>query len=169
MTIKAQAEKAFGRRHVPKNLVERRSPVTPEQRDAMWFAGKKWQEITREDWEIHADAFFAFLPEAFVYYLPSIVVLSAEMPTQPMLVAGSLLRVLDRDPEVYHWDAFIQPRLVGLEHPEYEVLKAWVLAFSNTGVYGSEDTIVRAYETVELLQKETQRVRALVNRDNKSS
>lgn len=165
MTIRAQVEEAFKHRTVPKKVVELRSPITPEQSDANWFAGKEWQELTRHDWETHADGFFAFLPEAFVYYLPSILVVSAENPKQPMLVAESLFRILDRSPEPYHWDAFIQPRLVGLEHREYEVLKNWIMVFSNTGTYGSEDTVVRAYETIDLLQKETFRVRQLFNSD----
>src|SRR5215471_6685139 len=106
MTLRARAEEAFGHRRIPKKVVDiDRKPVTPEQEDAIWFLDKSWQTLTRADWEAHADAFFTFSPEAFIYYLPSILALSTENRKQPMLAAISLLRVLDRGPEVHHWDA----------------------------------------------------------------
>ena len=78
-----------------------------------------------------------------------------------LLVADSLLGLLDRSPEVYNWDAFITTRLLGLEPIEHSVIKEWVLSLSGSTNMLDEDCLARAYETVELLSRETARLRAL--------
>lgn len=162
MTLLQQIERAFGDRQKPRNLVEERVPVTAEQRDALWFSGRDWRAITWSDWESHSEAIYAFTPEAFAYYLPSILTLSLGHPDQWFPPADGLLRVLDRSPVVEYWDAFITTRLVGLRASEYEALKEWLVSLSGHKDAEAEEMLSRALETVDLLQKETQRVRALV-------
>lgn len=165
MTLLRQIEQAFGDRPKPSKLVEERVPVTPEQMDALWFGGRDWRDITWRDWESHRDAVYAFTAEAFAYYLPSILALSCSRPDQWFAPADGLLQVLDRSPVVGYWDAFITTRLVGLRTAEYEVLKEWLLSLSGRKGPDAEDTLGRALDTVDLLQKETERLRALIGVD----
>lgn len=162
VTLLRQIEQAFGDRPKPSKLVEERVPVTPEQRDALWFGGRDWRDVTWSDWESHRDAVYAFMPEAFAYYLPSILALSYGHPDQWFAPADGLLQVLNRSPVVEYWDAFITTRLVGLRAAEYEVLKEWLLSLSGHKDSDTEDALSRAFDTVNLLQKETERVRAFI-------
>lgn len=162
MTLRSQIEAAFAGRQRPSKLVESRSPVTPEQRDALWFANRHWREVGWQDWQSHADAFYAFVPEAFVFYLPSLLLGAMAAPQGQLTAADALVGILDRSPEPYHWDTFMAARLVGLEPAEYEAMKAWVLSRSGvTGVH-DEDSLTRAYETLDLLAQETVRLRNLL-------
>lgn len=157
MSMSTKIEHAFGCRSAPAQTVALGKPVTPEQKDALWFEGRDWREITRRDWEQHPDAFYAFSPEAFLYYLPSILLAVTEKPEEYFEPANALLGILDRTSNIDHWDAFIKNRLFGLSIEEYESLKAWVLSFSGGNPYLDEDAIERCYETVELLERETER------------
>ena len=159
MTLRDQIELAFTHRQEPSKPVEARMPVTPEQSDALWFSGRHWRDVGWQDWQGHPDAFYAFVPEAFVFYLPSVLIAALMAPEGQLQAADALLGILDRAPDVYHWDAFITQRMLGLEPAEYEATKAWVL--SRSGMPGSqdEDSLIRAYETVDLLARETARLR----------
>lgn len=162
MSLHQRIEQAFGERSKPNRLIELRDPVTPEQEDALWFSGRDWSGITWGDWEDHRDALYAFTPEAFAYYLPSILRLSSQFPDRWFWPTDTLLRILDRSPVVEYWDAFIVTRLVGLQTAEYEALKEWLLWLAEHQASGSEDALGRAFDTVDLLQKETNRVREMV-------
>lgn len=121
-------------------------------------------EIYWEDWDSHPDAFYAFVPEAFIYYLPSILASTVKQPESWLQSADALLGILDRSAEVDHWDAFITTRLLGLKAPEYEVIKAWLLSISSRTDLVDEDSLMRAYETVDLLQRETAKLRGRLAR-----
>jgi hypothetical protein len=157
-----QIDLAFKKRLRPIRLIDAHEPATPEQIDALWFSGRDWHDVTWNDWESHPDAFYAFIPEAFIYYLPSILSVTAKNPGKWLGAADALLGILNRSPEAYHWDGFIEKRLVGLESEEYEAMKAWVISLSGTNIFGDEDALARSYETVDLLKLETERVRQLV-------
>jgi hypothetical protein len=158
LSLREKIEKAFVERQKPTRLVESRAPVTSEQQDALWFDNRDWREITWQDWEIHRDAFYAFTPEAFAYYLPSVLVLSSQFPDQWFWPVDALLQVLDRSPVVEYWDDFLTTRLLGLRTPEYEVLTEWLLSLSELGTAASEDSLGRAFDTIDLLQRETGRI-----------
>lgn len=167
MTLSDEIECAFGMRLKPSRLVDVRNPVTPEQNDALWFSGRDWREIAWQDWDAHSDAFYAFTPTAFVYYLPSILSVTTRNPEKWLGAADALLGILNRSPDVYRWDNFVEKRLIGLGAAEYEAIKAWILSLSGTTVFGDEDALARAYETVDLLQRETDRVRRSIGGDNR--
>lgn len=160
MMLHADIEQAFAHRQRPSKVIELRSPVTPEQQDALWFLGRDWREIGWRDWERHSDAFYALVPEAFIYYLPSILIGAMAAPGSQLLAADALLGVLARSPEIYHWDAFITKRLLCLQPDEYKVIKAWVLSLSGLPHMLDEDSLAQAYETVDLLERETAKLRA---------
>jgi hypothetical protein len=163
MNLQQRIKQAFADRAKPTRLIDAQEPVTPDQKDSLWFSGREWQDVTWDDWESHRDALYAFTPEAFAYYLPSILCLSSQSPEKWFWPADSLLQVLDRSPVVEYWDSFILTRLVGLKTPEYEVLKEWLLVLSEQQGINSEDTLGRAFDTVNLLQNETSRVRMMIH------
>jgi hypothetical protein len=70
-----------------------------DEEDALWFSGRDWHEITWQNWQEHSDAIFFFDPEPFVYYLPSILLLSAQNPNESLNAGDSLIGELDRTPD----------------------------------------------------------------------
>ena len=162
MTFHHKIKQAFAERSIPTMLVEIKTPVTPEQNDALWFKGQNWEEITWEDWDIHRDAFYAFTPEAFAYYLPSIICISIEFPQKWFLPVDSLLHILDRSPVVEYWDNFIVTRLIGLKQKEYEMLKEWILLLSENPPAGLDVDFGRVFDTVDLLESETNKIRKIL-------
>lgn len=146
-------ENAFSSRAMPSEVVKFSKDITSETNDANWFKNKDWHDITWDDWEAHRYAFFSFTPQAFLYYLPSILRLSSERPDSLFLPAEALLQVLDRSPVVEYWDEFILNRLYGLDFKEYEAIAKWIEVLSDSCVVASEDTLGRAFDTIALLQK----------------
>ncbi len=53
------------------------------------FAGRHWREIGWPDWESHPDAFYAFVPEAFIFYLPSLLLGALDAPQGQLLAADA--------------------------------------------------------------------------------
>jgi hypothetical protein len=159
MTLLDRIERAFGHRVKPLTVVEPNRMILCDEEDALWFEGRDWRDISREDWESLFGAFAAFQADAFRYYLPSILSISARNPDDCMIVAEFLLQILDRSPTVDWWDSFLTTRLLGLEDQEYETIKDWILFWSRPGHSMREDILARAYETVELLRLETDKRR----------
>lgn len=169
MSVCRKIEAAFAGRPKPKRLIEPKYPITPEQRDALWFDGRGWQEISWDDWESHHDAFYAFTPDAFLFYLPSLLCLSSKNPERWFWPVDALLQILDRSPVVEHWDAFVLARFVGLRPAEYEALKAWLLLLADHEANVSGEALGRAFDTVALMQAETDRVRTMISPTGKTS
>jgi hypothetical protein len=46
LKLREDIEKAFAQRRKPSRLIEFRDPITPEQKDALWFDNRDWREIT---------------------------------------------------------------------------------------------------------------------------
>lgn len=153
-----QIRDAFANGRIPHRIAKNLPTDDCDTEDATWFSGKDWKDITRDDWETHPGAFSAFEPEAFIYFLPSILQTSQGDAFNRTQAADSLLRILDRSPVVEHWDSFMCRRLLGLTSEQYDVIQAWLLSFSGTD---DEETLTRSYETVELLKQETKRLRKL--------
>lgn len=162
MTLGERIEAAFGHRQPPESLIERRDVLTPEQQEALWFTGRNWREVTREEWEAHGDAFYAFRPEAFAYYLPGILLLSGESPDW-FGPADALLQVLDRGSDIARWDAFLTNRLVGLSDEEYEAMDHWLMELAAGADEERSRQLGRAFDTVNLLRDETSRMRKTFN------
>ncbi len=162
MNLRQQISEAFAHRVRPTRLVESSTPTSSEREDALWFEDRDWLSIKCADWESHAGAFFAFSPEALAYYLPSILVSTMDSEGRWPQVAHSLIDALDRSPRIEFWDTFLLKRFVGLQLAEYEVLQLWLLSLSGLNDGWEEDALTRAYETVELLKQETERVRGLI-------
>ncbi len=167
MTLREEIERAFARRQMPSEIVgpEALLHVDSDVGDALWFAGRDWHDVTWNDWEQHSSAIYFFSHDAFAYYLPSLLALSSERSDQWLWPADSLIQSLDRSPCTEGWDDHFCEQFLGLFSEEYDVLKRWLLQLSvfstyhRHGAFGSGDNLGRAFDTVDLLQKETVRRR----------
>jgi hypothetical protein len=76
--------------------------------------------------------------------------------------ANSLIGELDRSPDASGWTEGFVSRFLGLNPAELDVLKEWLLQVCEyvpykrwgTAASGPGDTFGRAYDTVDLIQKE---------------
>jgi hypothetical protein len=161
MNLKSEIAEAFTHRRAPQELIERRGILTPEQSEALWFQNRDWKDLNWQDWEAHSDAIYTLVPTAFANYLPSILCCSLDVQDHLLLAGRIILGVLDRSPKVEFWDHFMVQRFVGLAAKEYEVLKLWLVRLSGQIPGIDEDSLTRAYETVEILETETARARTL--------
>ncbi len=59
--------------------------------DARHFEGMDWTQVTADDWAGYSDAFFGFSREAFLYFLPSLLLLSVERSNLPLNAADALV------------------------------------------------------------------------------
>jgi hypothetical protein len=152
-------QKAFAHRAKPESVLASSRFFGCDEEDTLWFTGRDWRELSAEDWDQHHGASTFFTHEAFAYYLPSILSLSAG-GRHDLLDAGFIISSLDRSPTIAYWDENLTRRFLGLTDEEYDVLKEWLLSFSGTDyVHYGDDALTRAYETVDLLQRETGRIR----------
>jgi hypothetical protein len=157
VTLREKIVETFGYRPKPDEVVASCETATSDQRDALSLGERAWQELTWDDWTEHSGAFYAFLPDAFRYYLPSILTLSIERPDQWFFPADALIQILDRSPTVAYWEEFLTDRLLGLRICEYEALSDWLLLLAaEYEAIAPHETVGRAFDTVALLQQASQ-------------
>ena len=169
MKLPERIERVFAHRVMPDVVVDMTSPfhIDSDVEEALWFTGRDWQSITRDDWQKHPVAFTFFSKEALGYYLPSILLLSLQSPQQALDPAESLIWELDRSPSTEGWTDNFANRFLGLTSTELDVLKEWLLQVCEYAPYkgwgiaasGPGDTFGRAFNRVDLLQKEVERRR----------
>ena len=158
MNLVDKIEAAFGHRVIPKQVVSLRGIITSEQRDALWFSGRDWRSLSERDWHDHGDAIFALTSEAFVFYLASILSLTSGGRCQ-LAPADAIIQCLDRSPNPAYRDDFLTTRFICLKDKECQVLKEWLLSLAGHTYVDAENASARAYETIDLLQRETARLR----------
>src|SRR5260370_41762534 len=98
-----------------------------EVEEALWFSGRDWHEITWQDWQVHSSGIYFFDPEAFAYYLPSVLLPSAQHPSEELMAAYSLISVLDCIPAPDGWPEGFSSRFLGLNRAELDILKEWLI------------------------------------------
>jgi hypothetical protein len=165
MNLVPEIEKVFAWRTIPNEVV---SPQAFLQRDSdiedtLWFVGRNWHAISWNDWQEHDVAMTYFTGEAFAYYLPSVLALSAGRPEKCLSAAERLISHLDLPPDVEYWNPLFQRHFLNLSSEECEVVKQWLLIISDSltyhlhGTSGQEDNLGRAFDTMNLLQQEIER------------
>jgi hypothetical protein len=169
VNLSEKIERAFGWREKPAQvrLGDEVLQLDSDLEDALWFSGRDWHKLTWQDWQEHSCAIFFFDPEAFGYYLPSVLLLAVENPSESLSAADALISQLDRSPDVEGWTEGFASRFLGLNPAELTVLKEWLLDVCEYTPYkgwgiaasGPGDTFGRAYDTVDLIQKEIERKR----------
>ena len=160
----ANIQRAFADRNMPAEVVEMegRYQIDSDVEDGLWFAGRDWRSLTLEDWRQRHCGFLFLSPEAFAYYLPSILILTVQNPKHcPDLAVQSFLSELDRSPGIENLDSHLANRFSSITRVEYEAIKEWLLwaseciphVFYGTAVGGAGDGFGRAFDTIDLLQR----------------
>jgi hypothetical protein len=167
MIPRERVERVFAHRTIPAEVVDMAEllQLDDDVEDAIWFTGRDWRDITWADWKEHYCSFYFFAPGAFAYYLPSILLLSAQNPNEDLLVADSLISQLDRTPNPEWWEETFVNRFFELNIEELALLKEWLVelckhtTYMGVGISGSGpgDRFGRAYDTVNFIQQETKR------------
>lgn len=162
-TLQERIEKAFAGRAMPAEVVDPSVfQFDSDVQEALWFTGRDWRELRWKDWNEHSAALLFFSREAFAYYLPSLLLLSAQNSTDWSYAVDSLIGELDRSPSVEGWNEHFTRRFLGLRHEELDALKEWLLCLCGSPLYrgygyaacGPGERFARAFETVDLIQKE---------------
>jgi hypothetical protein len=122
-------EQAFAHRSIPAEAVamEGRLQIDSDVEDGLWFQGKDWREISKEDWERRYCGLSYLSAEAFAYYLPSVLILTVRDPrNSPDLAADSFVWQLDSSPGIENLSPFCY-RYLEFTDEEFEAVKEWLL------------------------------------------
>jgi len=167
MNLAEKIERAFASRQKPAQvrLGDEVIQLDSDVEDALWFSGYDWDKLTWQNWQEHSSAIYYFDPEAFAYYLPSVLILAAQNPSDSLGAADSLINQLDRSPDMEGWTEGFANRFLGLNPAELNVLKEWLLRVCEYAPYkgwgtaasGPGDTFGRAFDTIDLIHKESER------------
>ena len=95
---------------------------------------------------------YGFTPEAFIYYLPSLLTLSAAHPDQSLLPVDGVLMMLDRSPIPEYWDEFFCERFLLLNPIECEAMSEWLIYLTKNSIY-DDGTLGRAFDTLDLIRQ----------------
>jgi len=178
MTLKEKIEEAFRNRSKPDEVYrlsdnDRIYSIDSDIEKTLWFSGRDWRKLSWDDWQKYYCAIFFFLPEAFAYYLPSIMITALERLENSSMAADSILHDLDRSPGQENWDLRLTERYLQLDFQELEAIEEWMIKLSDSPAYkgfglsdgGPGDFLGRAFDTitalrerrVEMMKEETQK------------
>lgn len=160
MTLMKTIEAAFSHRKRPAKIVPAVHHDTHEYGEALHFNDRDWQTLKCDELQRFSNAIFAFTPDAFCYFLPGILSAGVAEENPELLVYDTLINMLDRSPDIETWDSFFTPRMTLLGLKECEAVQEWVLWLSKYDVSQyHQDSMSRAYETLELLKSEMAKVK----------
>ena len=162
MTFREKVTRAFAYRVLPAEVVppEAYLQFDSDVEDALWFSGRDWRTLSWENWRDRYVAITYFSPEAFPYYLQSILCLTAENPNDSLLAADSIISELDRSPTTKGWGEPFLSRFTALNIEELDCLEEWLVILCESSAYrgygisadGPGDKLGRAIDTVSLLK-----------------
>lgn len=144
-------EQSFAGRSQPFTVISDSRLRYDSDCDAARFAGRKREELRWEDWSDFSDAVTQFTPDAFLYYLPSLLIISAEQSERWLSAADALMMILDRSPVVDYWDDFFCARFLLLTQIECVAMQKWVISLSVSSLY--RQSADRAFDTLALVQE----------------
>lgn len=151
MTLIDEISLAFRDRTKPCKVVPDVHPPTDEYADAEHFSSLQWEQADVGDWGDHYAAIFGFAPSAFCYFLPSLMIASMRSES-PLIVASSLVSLLDRSNSPSSWDSFFLDRFGALTPRELSAMQSWVLWLATNGASQfSPGSLDRAFDTLEVL------------------
>lgn len=162
-------ERAFAHRKTPPEVVEMegRLQIDSDVEDGLWFQGRDWREISKEDWERRYCGLSYLSAEAFAYYLPSVLILPVRDPqNSPDLAVDSFVWQLDSSPGIENLSPFCY-RYFEFTDDEFDAVKEWLLsacenkpdAFYGMARNGPGDGFGRAFDAIDLLHKEVMKHR----------
>jgi hypothetical protein len=119
--------------------------------DARHFEGMDWTKVTVDDWAKYSDAFYGFTPQAFAYYLPSLLVASLEKNAMPLIAADALIFVLDTSADPDLWNVWFSDRFRCLTSAELRTIRDWSAVRFTLVDNDLEAEYSRVRDTIEML------------------
>ena len=174
-TLQEKIEAAFAGRAMPAELIDPSVfQFDSDVEEALWFVGRDWHELKWNDWKEHSCAINFFSPEAFGYYLPSLLLVTAQNPTDWLSAVDALIWELDLSPSVEAWPDHMARRFLALRGEELDALKEWLLFMCEYPTYdgygisasGPGEVFGRVFDTVELIQKELGKRKSNCSKDS---
>ena len=157
MELTRKIELAFVNRVRPLNVVPLKHAQTHEYEEALHFHEKNWQSLSATELNRYSDAIYSFTPLAFCYFLPGFLCAGIRENRTDLLVYSTLISMLDRSPSVPNWDTFFLERWTLLTATECAGLQDWTLWLAEQkDTAFDQDSLTRAYETLDILSKEHQ-------------
>jgi hypothetical protein len=148
---------AFPVEPVPEALFDKRYPCDSDQDDAALLQGMAWTDVAPEFWRDHWWGLTSLRPEAFVYYLPSVLGISVTDDLPYDLVRGSLIHVLDTSADSATIPHFTWDRMLLLGPPEFECLETWCAIVASKGWFDDTLQQERVELTVTVLKDEARK------------
>lgn len=120
--------------------------------DASYFTGKHWAQLEATDWQDYSDAIYEFTPNAFLYYLPGVLIVSIDGRNPSLTAADSIVTSLDTsgDPDI--WTSWFSDRFGRLTPIELQVIADWLgfYLFEQEEIQRSE--LARGVDTITMLK-----------------
>lgn len=145
--MRKQIASAFAHRIRP-TIVTTVAVASTLRDDALHFDGMNWTEVSEDDWANYSDAFYGFSPEAFLYFLPSLLVLTLD---QRGLAADALVSSLDTSGNPDLWTDWFSERFGRLISSEISALTAWSREYLANGENGEGSVFARVQDTLTML------------------
>lgn len=142
---------AFGQRKLP-SAVTNVTVCSTLRDDALRFEGMDWRDVTANDWRENSDAYYGLSPEAFAYFLPSILTLSLDRANVPFAPAEALIASLDTSADPDIWPEWFTQRFGMLTLHEVGALKNWSLVYLAGAELDEGSEFQRVQDTLEMLE-----------------
>jgi hypothetical protein len=152
----AQLRRGFPIEPVPEVLFDKRYPCDSDQDDAALLQGLLWTHVVPEFWRDHWWALTSLRPQAFVYYLPSVLGVSVTDDLPYDMARDSLIHMLDTSADPATLPHFTWDRMLLLRPPQFECLETWCEIVASKGWFHDALQQERVELTVMILKAEAE-------------
>lgn len=150
---------AFSSRTKPAGLYSSGNLSDSEIKELDNFNNKEWQDLDKAFWAENFSSIHLLSPEAFCYFLPSLLTIVVEEQEYYLLAFDAVLSDLDRSPNYLYWNDYFKDRWTKFTPLELETIEHVILFLSNCSDFKPDhaNTLERAYNTLVLLKKYSQK------------
>ncbi|MDH0863809.1 DUF6714 family protein [Mitsuaria sp. GD03876] len=146
---------AFSHRAKPGVLISSTELTEDEVAGVLAIGERDWHELTLDTLEENFDAINLMALEAFIYYLPGVMLATLKEDTRNAITAVTVASMLDRTPNPDLWDSHFLARWPQLNVKELSVVADWIVWLGGSGDFALDETsLIRALENLELLKQD---------------
>lgn len=134
--LNEKLREAFPEEPVPLRLFDLTYVPDSDRSDASLLLGVKWPRVDEEFWFEHWPSYYAFSPEAFRYYLPSMLEVTALNNIRYDQLFNCIVNSLNTSGDVSIFPEFIVSRFVLLRKEQSICVDYWstIIDWSNSGL-----------------------------------
>ncbi|NQZ08303.1 MAG: hypothetical protein HRT35_14195 [Algicola sp.] len=150
-------KKAFKKRTKPQILTLSKCLCEDELAELASLCVDHWSALTLDIVEDNFSAVSALSPEAFVFYLPGILLVGINEQLPGLLSYDSIVAGLDRSANSDYWDDHFKARWSLLSLDELDAVQDWILWMSDVDDGDHDDiSLSRCFDTLDLLKARVQ-------------